>query len=65
MISLYDYLGKPAGKELGLQVSNYAKLRKAKFGKRFIANSKYTGIVILYEKEFLSEFFETQKIFNT
>lgn len=63
MLSLYDYLGHAAGKELGKQVASYAAIRKAKGNTRHISNPSYTGIVMLYEKSFLDEFFKTKKIF--
>jgi hypothetical protein len=64
MMSLFDYLGYPAGKELGKQVGEYAKIRKAKFNTRYISNPGYTGEVMLYEKEFLDEYFEAKKLFE-
>jgi hypothetical protein len=64
MISLYDYLGTAAGKELGRQVSNYAKFKKIKVGFREVSNSKYKGLVLLYDRSFLDEFLEVQAIFG-
>lgn len=58
MISLYDYLGKPAGKELGAQVAAFAASKKAKFETRQVTNPRYTGKVMLYEKSLLDEFFK-------
>lgn len=63
MQSLYDYLGQAAGEELGKQVADYAKLRKAKYSTRRISNPKFKGNVMLYEKSFLDEFFTAQRIF--
>jgi len=63
MQSLYDYLGHAAGEELGKQVADYAKIRKAKYSTRYISNPKFKGNVMLYEKSFLDEFFAVQKIF--
>jgi hypothetical protein len=63
MISLYDYLGKAAGAELGKKVWNYARIRKPKRDVRNISNPKYKGKVMIYEKGFLDEFFKVQKIF--
>ena len=63
MQSLYDYLGQAAGEELGKQVADYAKLRKAKYSTRHISNPKFKGNVMLYEKSFLDEFFTAQRIF--
>ena len=63
MVSLYDYLGYAAGPELGKRVAGYAKLKHITPEKRFVSNSKYTGEVLLYPKEFLNEYFEAEKIF--
>ena len=64
MLSLYDYLGHAAGKELGKQVADYAKLRKAKCDTRYVSNPSYTGDVMLYTKEFLDEYFQAKQIFE-
>jgi hypothetical protein len=64
MISLFDYLGYPAGNELGKQVADYAKLRKAKTSVRYVSNPKYTGNVMMYEKQFLDEYFQAKQIFE-
>lgn len=63
MVSLFDYLGYAAGSELGKRVAEYAKLKNITPQKRFISNSKYTGDVMLYPKEFLDEYFQAEKIF--
>jgi hypothetical protein len=64
MFSLYEYLGKPAGKQLGEQVAAYAKLRKAKFGTKHVSNPNYTGEVMIYTKRFLDECFNAKKVFE-
>ena len=64
LLSLFDYLGYPAGKELGEQVAAYAKIRKTTCNIRHVSNSKYTGPVMLYTKEFLDEYFEAKKVFE-
>ena len=64
LLSLFDYLGYPAGKELGEQVAAYAKVRKTTCSIRHVSNSKYTGPVMLYTKEFLDEYFEAKKVFE-
>jgi len=64
MLSLFDYLGYPAGNELGLQVAAYAKLRKVKTSVRYVSNPKYTGNVMMYEKQFLDEYFQAKQIFE-
>jgi len=63
MMSLYDYLGKAAGEELGNKVNTYAILRKQPFSQRYIENPLYKGPVFLYTKEFLDEYFKVQEIF--
>ena len=64
MLSLFDYLGYPAGKELGAQVAAYAKIRKAKCDTRYVSNPKYTGDVMMYEREFLDEYFQAKQVFE-
>lgn len=60
-MSLYDYLGKAAGKDLGKQVADFAAARNAKIETREVVNPRYTGKVLLYEKELLDEFFKGRK----
>lgn len=60
MLSLFDYLGKAAGSQLGKQVAEYAKMKEVKCETRFVSNPKYSGKVMLYTKEFLDEYFEMQ-----
>ena len=64
MMSLYDYLKRPAGKQLGEQVAAYAKLRKAKFGTKHVSNPAYQGEVMTYTKAFLDECFNAKKVFE-
>ena len=64
LLSLFDYLGYPAGKELGEQVAAYAKIRKTKCSTRHVTTLTYTGPVMLYTKEFLNEYFEAKKVFE-
>ena len=62
LISLYDYLGYAAGSELGKQVATAATKAKEEIGKRYIANTRYKGEVLLYRREFLQEYFKTQQL---
>ena len=64
MISLFDYLGKAAGSELGKKVHAYAYIRGAETGSRYVENPAYKGKIRLYTKEFLDEFFLVQKLFS-
>jgi len=57
MMSLYDYLGRPAGSELGQRVAAAASQNKVKFETRHVSNAKYTGDIMLYPKSFLDQFF--------
>jgi hypothetical protein len=61
-LSLYDYLGKPAGKELGGQVAQAAYRGGIKPQNREISNPKYTGIVHLYPKDFLDFYFREPEV---
>ena len=57
MMSLYDYLGRAAGPELGQQVAQAAAKKKVKFDTRFVEQGGYKGDVMLYPKWFLDEYF--------
>jgi hypothetical protein len=56
-LSLYDYLGHAAGKELGGQVAQAAHQGGIKPQTREVSNPKYTGTVHLYPKDFLDFYF--------
>ena len=65
MMSLYEYLGRPAGATLGKQVSEYAKIVKAKRDVKTVDHSAYNGgIIMIYEKSFLDQFFKAKALFN-
>ena len=57
MMSLYDYLGRPAGSELGQRVAAAAAQNKIKFETREVSTNTYTGKIMLYPKSFLDQFF--------
>ena len=57
MVSLYDYLGRAAGPELGKRVAAAAASKNIAFGSRQVENKAYTGEILLYPKSFLDEFF--------
>jgi hypothetical protein len=57
---LYDYLGKPAGPELGASVAKCAVANKEKIGNKDIDNPKFKK-VLTYRKEFLNNYFYTAK----
>jgi len=56
-LSLYDYLGKPAGGKLGQQVAGAAYKANIKLETRDVENPKYTGKILLYPKDFLEFYF--------
>ncbi|MDB4344475.1 hypothetical protein OAA18_00155 [bacterium] len=61
MMSLYDYLGHAAGTQLGEQVAKKATAMGVKMDTREVSNPKYTGKVMLYPEEFLTEYFNLNK----
>jgi hypothetical protein len=62
MMSLYDFLGRPAGGELGKQVAAAAAKAKVGFETKEVSNPKYKGSVMMYPKEFLTEYFSPPKL---
>ena len=57
-ISLYDYLGRAAGKTLGKQVAEVATSMGIKIQTRIISNPLYSGEVCLYPETFLALYFK-------
>lgn len=57
MISLFDYLGRAAGTELGKRVHDTATKLKEPIQTREVRTKTYNGLVCLYRKEFLQEYF--------
>ena len=57
MLSLFDYLGKPAGPELGKQVATAAAVDKIKFNVKYVSNPKYKGDILMYPKTWLDNYF--------
>ena len=57
MISLYDYLGRAAGLELGGEVYSCATEKGEMVGERFVNTPYYTGKVAIYERSFLEDYF--------
>ena len=58
MISLYDYLGRAAGPDLGKQVATAAAKAGVKHEIREVNNPKYKGPIMLYPKSFLDLYFK-------
>ena len=57
MMSLFDYLGRPAGSELGQRVAAAAMENFVKMETRHVSTKNYTGDIMLYPKTFLDQFF--------
>ena len=56
-MSLYDYLGKAAGGELGIAVKKYADEQGVPFGLKQIEQGGYKGNILIYPKSFLELYF--------
>jgi hypothetical protein len=63
-MSLYDYLGRAAGQELGAKVNAYARERNVVSKQRSISNPRYKGTVHLYPTELLDEYFKSDMIMS-
>ena len=60
--SLYHYLGKPAGGELGKKVAEEATSRGLKLGKLDVSKDLVpSGFVYTYPIDFLDEYFNDEK----
>ena len=57
MISLYDYLGRAAGPDLGKQVAIAASKAGIKSEIREVSHIGYKGPIMLYPRQFLDNFF--------
>jgi len=53
-LSLFDFLGKPAGKELGGKVYQTALVKNVPIKTKEISNPIHTGTVMMYPVEFLN-----------
>lgn len=56
-VSLYEYLGKPAGPNLGKEVAEEAKKQKINFEFKEIESKNYKGKVMMYPTDFLDSYF--------
>jgi hypothetical protein len=66
LMSLYDYLKRPAGAELGKKVYEYARRtnQAKRIQTREISNSKYKGTVLLYPKHVLDQYFAPEEVID-
>lgn len=58
MMSLFDYLKRPAGPSLGKEVAKSAFESKIPMERRQVSTKNYTGEVILYPRFFLQNYFK-------
>ena len=58
-ISLYDYLGRPAGSALGKEVVEAASKLKIPMEIRHVSTARYTGPIMLYPENWLIGYFST------
>jgi 7-cyano-7-deazaguanine synthase len=61
-ISLFDYLGKAAGKELGKKVALEAYFKNIPYTMKEVHNKIYSGKIMMYPKTFLDKFFNQETI---
>ena len=57
MVSLFEYLGRPAGSVLGKKIALEASKLGIHMSEREISTPKYTGKIMLYPKSFLNSYF--------
>jgi hypothetical protein len=62
--SLYDYLGRRAGSELGKIVYQTARQDKVPMQQREVSNPLYTGKIMMYPTEWLDQYFNKLKEIN-
>ena len=62
MLSLYDYLGKPAGPEVGRQVADAATTEKVRIDAKYVSNPKYSGEILMYPNEWLDKYFKVEQV---
>jgi hypothetical protein len=63
-LSLYDFLGKAAGGQLGKEVATTAIQNNIPIQTKEVSNPKYTGTVNLYPKDFLEFYFRKPDSFE-
>ena len=61
LVSLYEYLGRPAGAELGKKVATAATRAHETMDIREVNTKTYKGKVMLYREVFLDEYFQRQR----
>jgi hypothetical protein len=64
-MSLFDYLGRAAGTELGKEVHTEAKKQNVPMQTKDVSTPNYTGKVMMYPKNFLDKYFSTASTTNS
>ena len=59
MLSLYDYLNRAAGSELGKKVAAEAGKQGVPIETKEISNPSYEGKILMYPKQFLDNYFDS------
>ena len=57
MLSLYDYLNRAAGSELGKKVAEEAFRQNVPIESKEVSNPTYQGKILMYPKKFLDTYF--------
>ena len=57
MMSLYEYLGRAAGGQLGSEVFQAAKSQNVPYDQQMVSTKTYSGKVMLYPRTFLQKYF--------
>ena len=58
-LSLYDFLGRAAGSELGKTVAAVAMERNVPIENKVVVTATYCGTILKYPLSFLNEYFNT------
>jgi hypothetical protein len=58
-MSLYDYLGRPAGSDLGEQVFRAASVSRIPVKTKEVTTPKYKGKIMMYPENWLIGYFST------
>lgn len=61
LVSLFEYLGRAAGTELGKQVATAATRAHETMDIRIVNTKTYKGKVMLYREVFLDEYFQKKR----
>jgi ABC-type Zn uptake system ZnuABC Zn-binding protein ZnuA len=61
LVSLFEYLGRAAGTELGKQVATAATRAHETMDIRIVNTKTYKGKVMLYREIFLDEYFQKKR----